>query len=294
MAGCDELYELRNYFYLGNLTAAWTEGETVSVDDAVAQTEKDVILARIRLAQGKYDDVISSVTAESCSAMQVVKYIAMYMKDSSSIEGDKDAIHAMLSDESKVSEPCFSTMAGTLYFYLGDIDNALRALSRVETLDSISLGIHILLSIDRADVAEKEVDKMVKIDEDATLTQLSNAWVKVFSGVDIDDAEYIFRDLLERHGATDTILNGLALCSLGKGKIVDAEKSLQEALSKNPNYPSTLINAVITARYRNKPAELISRYLEQLQKVNGKSKWLQEYNEKEAEFDALAAQLEAA
>lgn len=291
----DELFELRNYFYLGNLSAAWTEGETVRVDDGRASIERDVLMARIRVARGEYDAVMSAVDDTSAPALQVVRLLAGLLKDGNTADMARSALTAWSADDAVASSPCFSVMCALTYAHVGDHDNALRAAARDESLEARSVAVHTLLAMDRADAAVKEVQTMQRIDEDATLTQLASAWTKLgVGGEDVQEAAFLLQDLLERHGATHVILNGIALCALARGRSDDAERSLQEALSKDPSCPPTLINAIATARHRNKPAELVARYLEQLARVAPTNTWLKEYMAKEAEFDALAAQLSVA
>eukprot|EP00171_Calliarthron_tuberculosum_P010452 IDg10452t1 len=296
MAGSDELFELRNYFYLGNMSAAWTEGETVRVEDGRAAIEKSVLMLRIQLARGELDAVLTAVTESSPAALQVVRMLAQLVKDPSTSDVATATLSAWLEDDTNITSPCFATMCAIAYAHLGDYDNALRAAARDETsLESRAVAVHTLLAIDRADAAAKEVAAMQREDEDATLTQLASAWVKLANGGDgIQEAIYVFQDLLERHGSTHIILNGLALCALARGRPDDAERSLQEALSKDQSCIPTLINAIATARHRNKPAELVARYLGQLARVAPRNSWLLNYQAKEHEFDTLAAQLSAA
>lgn len=293
MSGAEELFELRNYFYLGNYAAAITEGETVSVDDQGAQIERDVILKRIAAAQGKHDAVLSSVSDSSHVALQAVKLLSTLMKDPAAKESVLATVTAWLSDDVALASESLILLCGIIYAHVGDYDNALRTCSRCpEALEHVAVKVQVLLRMDRADVAEKEIEKMQRIDEDATLTQLASAWVHLAKGESsAQEAVYIYQDLLERHGATDPILNGLALCHLALGKHDDAERVLQEALAKNPNFPATLINVATSAKYKNKPTELVRRYMERLGEVAPTCEWLAEYAAKEAEFDSLSASI---
>jgi len=291
----DDLFELRNYFYLGNLSAATTEGETISVDGQGAEIERDVILKRIELAKGNYDSVIAAINDEAPPALQVVKLLAQLQKDASIADTVSAALQSFTSDDLVVGSPCFLLMCAVAYAHLGDYDNALRTANRVNSLEELAVKVQVLLRMDRADVAEKEVAAMQRIDEDATLTQLATAWSHLSKGGDsVQEAVYIFQDLLERHGATDQILNGMAVCHLAMGKLEDAERVLKEALTKNPNCATTLINVICSSKYKNKPAELIGRYFAQLKLVAPSNEWLLDYTRKEAEFDALAERLTAA
>lgn len=288
----DDLFELRNYFYLGNLTAASTEGETVTVDGQKAEIERDVILKRLDLAKGKYDEVISSVTEASAPGVQVVKLLAQFLKDSSTGPAMSTALQAIVSDEVASASPCCLLMCATGFAQLGDFDNALRAAQRGGGLEELAVKVQVLLRMDRLDVAEREVEQMQTIDEDATLTQLARAWTHLSKGGEsVQEAVYIYQDLLERHGATDQILNGMAVCHLAAGKPDEAERVLKEALTKNPNCATTLVNVICSSKYKNKPGELIARYFKQLELVAPSNEWLVDYKKKEAEFDQLTEQI---
>lgn len=291
----DELFELRNYFYLGNLSAATTEGETIAVDDQRAQIERDVILKRLDLAKGNVASVISSISDDAPPALQVVKLLAQLINDPTMADSASAALQVFTDDEVAAASPCFLLMCAVVYAHLGDFDNALRTANRVNTLEELALKVQVLLKMDRIDVAEKEVAAMQEIDEDATLTQLATAWTHLWTGGErVQEAIYVYQDLLERHGATDQILNGMAACHLAMGKPEESERVLKEALAKNPNCATSLINVICTSKYKNKPAELVARYFAKLQTVAPSCEWLLDYKKKEAEFDELAEQLVSA
>lgn len=291
----DELFELRNYFYLGNLAAATQEGSTVSVDDEKSQIERDVILRRIDLSKGNSEAVISSVSASSAPALQLTKVLAQLLIDPSQSEASASKVKQLSTDETTAASPCCLLMCAIIYTHLGDFDNALRTANRARSLETLSLMIQVLLKIDRCDVAENELTAMQAIDEDATLTQLSASWIHLYKGGDnVQEAIYIYQDLLERHGATEQVLNGMAVCHLAMGKPDESERVLTEALTKNPNCVISLTNVICSSKYKNKSAELVSRYFAQLQKVSPTNKWLLDYRSKEDEFDALAQQFAVA
>lgn len=291
----DELLELKNYFYLGNFSTAVQEGETVSVDDQRSQIERDVILNRIALAKGQYDSIIQSVTDQSPPALNAVKLLAMFQKDRSSQSQVLSQVKLFTNDDVAASSPCLLLMCAIIYAHLGDFDNALRAAHRADSLEARSVMVQVLLLMDRADAAEKVVSAMKDEDEDATLTQLAMAWIYLAKGGEtVQEALYIYQDLLERHGATDQVLNGMAVCFLALGKPDDSERVLKEALTKNPSCPTSLVNVICSSQYKNKPAELIGRYFAQLSHVAPSNAWLVDYNRKIEEFDELAQDMATA
>ncbi|KAA8490856.1 Coatomer subunit epsilon [Porphyridium purpureum] len=288
----DELFELRNYFYLGNFPAAVEEGTTIAVESDATRIERDVILARAAIARGNHDEVIQQVSDSSPVAMQAVRLLAMYRKDPA---GQREiaelTLREWVADPVSGSNPALLLVAAIVFSEAGNYDDALRCAHNGQSLEHSALKIQILLMIDRADAARKELEGMKRTDEDHTLTQLASAWVNL-AAEDADtirEALYTYQELLERHGSTDLILNGIASCQLALKQTAEADATLQEAISRNPNCPETLINMITVAHQRQKPAELIARYFAQLQTVDPGNPWVQSFIAADALLSALVA-----
>merc|ERR1712002_789368 len=113
-------------------------------------------------------------------------------------------------------------------------------------LECTALKLQALLSIHRPDLAKKEMKTMQEKDEDATVTQLAQAWTNMaLGGEKIQEAYYIYQDMIDKLGSTALLLNGQATIFLAQGKFNEAESALQEALEKDPNNPNTLVNLIV-------------------------------------------------
>lgn len=132
---------------------------------------------------------------------------------------------------------------------------------------------------------------MQEKDDDATLTQLCQAWFNIeVGGEKLQDAYYIFQEFADKFAPTVLLLNGQAVCYLGQEKYEDAEPVLRESLEKDFNNYDTLVNSISLTEHTDNNIDIINRYLSQLKESHGDSRLVAEFNKKKSEFNNLCNQ----
>nr|CAD7194905.1 unnamed protein product [Timema douglasi] len=297
----DELFDTKNAFYIGNYQQCINEAQKAKVtlpSSPAVQLERDIFLYRAYIAQKKYRVVLDEISGVSPPELQPLKLLAEYF----AVPSKRDTLVSKLDQQASgnvdVNNYTSIIVTATVYYHEGNFEAALRILNQADYLEwsccvdfSSALTLQIYLKINRVDLAIKELKSMQEKDDDATLTQLAQAWVNIAMGGDkLQDAYYIFQEMTDKHSSTPLLLNGQAVCFIGQGKYEEAEAALQESLDKDSNNPDTLINMIVLSQHLGKPPEVSNRFLSQLKDSHLEHPFVKEYLLKENEFERLTKQ----
>ena len=138
---------------------------------------------RAFLANKKYGVVKDEIKPSSHEHLKPLLILADYL---SGDEKRKSKVFADLGEKFNTnsfdpSNVTFIIVAATIFVHESDFDGALRFLRLTDDLECLGMRVQVLLSIDRVDVAKKELLAMQKFDEDSTLTQLATAWCNIYT-----------------------------------------------------------------------------------------------------------------
>uniref|UniRef100_A0A8C7R449 Coatomer subunit epsilon n=1 Tax=Oncorhynchus mykiss TaxID=8022 RepID=A0A8C7R449_ONCMY len=195
--------------------------------------------------QRKYAVVMGDIKASSSPELQAVKVLAP-TRDAVVAELDKKMAKSV-----DVANTTFLVMTASIYYHEMNSDAALWSLHQSESLECMAMTIQVLLSLERVDLARKELKKM----QEATLTQLSTAWVNIaVGGEKLQDPYYIFQEMSDKY--SPTLLHGQPACHMAHNKWEEAEGVLQEALDKDSSHPVTLINLILLTQHLGKAVRL--------------------------------------
>jgi len=288
----DELFDVKNAFYTGNYQTCINEAGKLKVADPSMSQEKDILVYRAYLALRKWRVVLEEVKPSSPALMQPLKLLAQFL---SSPPSKRDSIvlelDATMSGNVDVSNYVQLLVAATIYLHVDQPESALRVLHPSDHLECSAMKVQALLALNRHDLARKELKLMQERDEDATVTQLAQAWTNLATGGDkIQEAYYIYQEMIDKLGGTALLLNGQAVTFIAQGKYAEADTALAEALEKDPNNPETLVNLVVLAQHQGKSQEQATRLLSQLKDLEPSHPFLQRMEQKEADFDRMVLQ----
>lgn len=286
----DDLFSIKNEFYLGNYMGAINEAQSGDLELSTPNDERDrdVIIYRSYIELGDYDVVQDQVKEDAQTALQAVKLLSTFKSKPDMKDMVLMTLKEWLTDSSTANNPVLQTVAGIIYLELNELEEAAKVLHSGTTLEMVSLQVQVYLRMARVDVAQKSLGLMSRMEDDATLTQLTTAWVNMaLGGEKVQDAFYIYQELADKYNETPVLLNGMAACKMHMGQFEEAEKYLLKALAANSTHVTTLQNLVICAQHTRKAPEVTSRYLSTLNRSAGNCSLVKRRNEAEEAFDRL-------
>lgn len=164
----DLLYNLRNNFYVGNFQAAINDADSIPDSD-----EKSLFVYRCYIGLGNYDLVVDEIQDDSSPSLMAIKHFAQYLQDRSSVQEVLQNLSQLLQNDMG------AIMTATVHFYENKIDEGLRAIASVQSLEAQSIMVHGLLMLNRLDKATEVYKKMEIQDEDHTITALTGTWITI-------------------------------------------------------------------------------------------------------------------
>jgi coatomer protein complex subunit epsilon len=86
----------------------------------------------------------------------------------------------------------------------------------------------------------------------------------VQGGAKFQEAALILEEFVDKFGGSPVVFNSLAVVHMQTGEYEDAERNLQDALSKDPKNADALANMICVAHHLSRGDDVISRYMNQL------------------------------
>jgi coatomer protein complex subunit epsilon len=134
-----DLFELRNYFVLGNYQAAINAGNAVkpaTLKNENDKAERDCYVYRSYIAQGNYALVLQEIKEKSSHpSLQAVRLLALYLSKEDSKDLVLSQLKTMLQDTTLAGNSIIQLVAGTVYFHEESYEEAMRCVYQSVALE---------------------------------------------------------------------------------------------------------------------------------------------------------------
>lgn len=271
----DELYTLRNLFWLGHYQLVINESNGLGRLNNALTIEKDEYVYRSYLALGQYDILMSEIKDTAPLGLRAIRLLCAYtMNNNSSNSSPQKAEECMQQLNDLQNAPnaaaCTSLQycAATMWLTEDNSKEALKCVYNATHIELRTLAIQILLRMNQVGLAKTRLSQMRGNSqlEDHTLTKLATCWVILAdtnkSGY--QEAVYKYEEFIDKYTGSALLLNGLAMAEMLQGDFAAAETHINEALTKSPAETESLANLVVVQTHLQRPPELINRTIGQL------------------------------
>lgn len=264
-----EVANLRANYYLGCYDFVIREvKETKSRREYPPEVDVYYYRALMESDPGK---VIKSINNRAPTALQALKQLATYRTaPAETKELVIETIAEWLRETAMSRDVTLQLVACEIYLQEGKYRAALEVLSGdKDNLDKLAMGVHLYLQLDRADLAQKNVQVMLGLEDDDCMTLLCSAWVAIAQGQEtkLEQAKLNLEEVIERWGPSVVAYNALASCAMLLKDWTAAfgflKRARETAKKMNQITPAeTLLNTAVCLQHLNKPRFLPDVYTE--------------------------------
>lgn len=282
----DELWDLRNQYYVGYYEGVVSEASSVRIDDSdtVLQAERDLFLQLANLAQG--EDITPS--RHSGPEFVAVEHFANLLNGADDPEEDLAALKGLVEADGSGSTRLRMLVGLAFWRFGADPNDALRILhSAGSSLEALHVSVSVLLSMDRLDLASKTLERMQSIDEDSTLTQLAGAWLDIATNTEasLRNASDTLEQLTLKWQATPLLVGGLSCVKICQGRFADADKVINDCEGEKTS--DLYVNSIVSAQHEGRRLDEFIAGLKQLEPAHS---FFSEMTTQSGAFDEAAKQ----
>lgn len=131
------------------------------------------------MAQRKYLVILDEIKPDCSERLDSLRLLAEYLSTPSTRQDVVRQLEERLTSAAGEESETLVLAAAVIYMKEQNYEAAYRVLHAVETLETMAWIVDILLKLNRVDLARKKLKEMQEKDDDATLTQLAQAWINV-------------------------------------------------------------------------------------------------------------------
>lgn len=287
----DSVRTLRNNFYLGHFGKVMDEVKEFG-DETPAQ-----LSFYYRAALEVKPNEITKINDRSPTALQAIKLLGTYRTAADDTkELVFETLNEWLSDEILGKDETLSIIAAQIFFEEKNYKEALKLVANAnENLEKFALAVQIYLKMDRVDLAAKACAAMADVDDDDALTQLCQSWLyTVQGGNKTREASFLLQELIEKFGASTSLLAASAVVQLHLANFAEANQFLKMAKTcaaenKERLAADVLINYIVALHLTKRAPEIIEKLTGELSESYPKHTYLENQNAMSAMFDAHAS-----
>ena len=272
--------EIKEKFYVGLYQKVISDASAMKGADE----EIEFIVLRSRILIGQADFVLNYAKSQETPLQKGVYILAKAKKCATPEE-----ISALIPTDDETlyaTSEVYAISKATACLQAERVTDALAIISNNSHPEAVCLKIQCLLQMNRADLAEKELENI----NNQILKNIWTAFVALYQGKDeIQRSLFALQDLAERFESSPLLANAMACCHFALGEWENGNMDIQSTAENYPNDEAIQINKAVVA-HRTNDYEKLKTQISLVTSMN--NKYMRNINDMLKDFDETATRLE--